>query len=122
MPLHQRRPRRGATSVDFGERGGMVAWRQEAVAQHSGTHPGAHRSIDPARSGDAILMRLRSEGQRSPAVPHNPAHEYDFLMRTLIDRATLRRAHSFAAEWRVPVPEVLISLGWVEESDYVRTL
>ena len=77
------------------------------------------------RHGPAgILARLRRVRQRRllPATATVPDAEYGFLLARLIDAATLRRAGVLAAEWGVPTHEVLISIGWVSEVDYVRAV
>ena len=51
-----------------------------------------------------------------------PESEYAFLVGKAIDEATLRRAERIAADWAVPPHEVLIALGWIDETDYVAAL
>ncbi|NJO22676.1 MAG: hypothetical protein HC868_06690, partial [Sphingomonadales bacterium] len=93
----------------------------------------AARSVREAQSANrtalrqrpaGILARLRRVRQRrvSPAAALVPDNEYGFLLARLIDVATLRRARSLAACSAAPVHEVLISNGWVSESDYVRAI
>ncbi len=47
---------------------------------------------------------------------------YDFLMDQLIDPDTLARATALAATWDAPVHHILVSVGWVDETDYVEAL
>lgn len=84
---------------------------------------GANFAAPVDRSG-GILARLRAVQQRVRALSSAiaPSGDLLFLVGRLIDAATLLKAQSIARDWGVAPHEVLISLGWVAESDYVAAL
>ena len=61
-------------------------------------------------------------GQLAPSgLPGNLA-QYAFLLDRCVDEPTLIRAAQLAGRWGVAPHSVMISLGWVQEADYVREL
>jgi hypothetical protein len=62
------------------------------------------------------LARLRA----APAAL--PQAEYRFLLRRLIDAATLAKAEVLALRWGVHPHDVLLANGWIKSEDYCRAL
>ena len=54
--------------------------------------------------------------------PRFDPHQYDFLADTLVDRATLERAHQLARRWNVAPQTVMLAQGWIRADDYARAL
>lgn len=72
---------------------------------------GAGRASTPARPA-WLEARLRA----------TPRSDYDFLLGSHIDQATLDRARALAARIGVPPHEVLIANGWLTAEAYARAM
>ncbi len=73
-----------------------------------------------SRGVAALKLEASDARFRAPSLAPNP--DYDFLLGTFIDRATLERATALARQWGVLPHDVLIASGWIGAEDYARAL
>jgi cellulose synthase/poly-beta-1,6-N-acetylglucosamine synthase-like glycosyltransferase len=74
---------------------------------------------------NAILARMQRAAQLAgaPRLRHrSAAHQYAFLLGSLLDEATLQWAEAEALACGEPVHEVLLAAGWVSQDDYAAVL
>ena len=68
----------------------------------------------------SIPVKTREGGW--PVDGRSSSGDYAFLLARCIDAPTLERAELLAVQWDVAPHDVMIALGWVSESNYVREL